>query len=210
MIRELYLRTAMTVFPLLRDPAVAAAWDGPSALEKFSVCGLAGHLARQIFSVSQVLDRPATDAPLVTLFEHYTRSSWVGADVDSEDSIGVREHGEELAAGGAQALAAEAESALATLRRLLPEQPADRVVSPPWTGWSLTLDDFLATRMLELAVHGDDLAVSVGVAPPALPGDTVDLVVGLLARLAVHRHGATPVLRALSRSERAPASIAAI
>jgi len=35
-------------------------------------------------------------------------------------------------------------------------------------------------------------------------------VLDLLCRLAVHRHGAVAVLRALSRAERAPASIAAL
>ncbi|WP_316525683.1 hypothetical protein [Kitasatospora brasiliensis] len=75
--------------------------------------------------------------------------------------------------------------------------------------WSLTLDDLLATRTMELAVHGDDLAVSVGLPSPELPPETAESVIGLLARLAVRRHGQAAVLRALSRAERAPESIAA-
>jgi hypothetical protein len=63
--------------------------------------------------------------------------------------------------------------------------------------------------MMELAVHSDDLAVSVGTATPALRQSAVDTVIDLLSRLAVRRHGPTAVLRALSRAERSPATIAA-
>lgn len=64
--------------------------------------------------------------------------------------------------------------------------------------------------MLELAVHCDDLAHSVGLPTPQLPAPAVETVVDLLSRIALRRHGATNVLRALSRSERAPASISAL
>lgn len=84
------------------------------------------------------------------------------------------------------------------------------VVHLPWGPWSLSLDDFLITRMLEITVHCDDLACSVGVETPTQPSAVVDPVVALLSQLAVQRHGATAVLRALSRAERAPDTIAAI
>jgi hypothetical protein len=73
----------------------------------------------------------------------------------------------------------------------------------------MRLDDLLVTRMMELAVHADDLAVSVGIETPALPPTSVETVVDLLSRLALRRHGPTAVLRALSRAERAPATITA-
>ena len=76
--------------------------------------------------------------------------------------------------------------------------------------WSLTLEDFLTTRMLEITVHCDDLVYSVGVETPPQPPEAIAAVVTLLARLAVRRHGSTAVLRALSRTERAPGTIAAI
>ena len=80
----------------------------------------------------------------------------------------------------------------------------------PQTGWALSLGDFLVTRMLELAVHQDDLAVSVGLATPDLPDPAFDPVLVLLARLAARRHGQAALLRALARAERAPAAINAI
>jgi hypothetical protein len=106
-------------------------------------------------------------------------------------------------------LAEQIDATVASLAAALPAEPADRVVFLPWAGWSLSLPDFLLTRMMEIAVHSDDLAVSVDVATPALSDDALRPVLGLLSDLAVRRHGAAAVLRALSRAERAPASIAA-
>jgi hypothetical protein len=62
---------------------------------------------------------------------------------------------------------------------------------------------------MELLVHCDDLAVSADIATPEQPDVAVKLVIDLLSRLAVRRHGATAVLRTLSRAERAPGTIAA-
>ena len=95
------------------------------------------------------------------------------------------------------------------LRDRLAAEPAGRTVSPPAGPWALTLDDFLVTRMMEIAVHSDDLACSVGVDPPDLPETVLHPVFDLLLALAVRRHGPTALLRALSRAERAPASVVA-
>ncbi len=96
------------------------------------------------------------------------------------------------------------------LPEALGAEPAGRVVHLPWTGWELTLDDLLVTRMMEIVVHADDLAVSVGAPTPDFPDSVLDPALALLCRLAVRRHGSVAVLRALSRSERAPATISAL
>jgi len=75
--------------------------------------------------------------------------------------------------------------------------------------WSLTLDDFLVTRMMEITVHSDDLAASVGIPTPELAESVTAPVLDLLVRLSVRRHGQTAVVRALSRAERAPTTISA-
>jgi hypothetical protein len=210
MITHAYLEAASVAVDLLRNPAVSASWDASSALRGFTVSGLAGHLARQIFQVSRLLTEDPPDEQPITLLEHYTRSAWRGADVDDEVNVRIRRDGEREAMDGPVALAAQARTALDDLREILPAQVADRVVYLSWGPWALSLDDFLTTRMLEIAVHNDDLAVSVGVETPPLPAAVIEPVMDLLSRLAVQRHGATPVLRALSRAERAPATIAAI
>jgi len=207
--RDDFLSVARSAAGLLQAPAVAAAWSEPSALVKFSVGGLAGHLAYQVLAVPQALADPAPQEPIVSLLEHYRRVGWIGADLDEEINLRIRRGGEQAAAEGPVALAARVDAAIEELTGSL-ATAADRPVRIPlWGPWSLLLDDLLVTRMMELAVHSDDLAVSVGIATPALPERAVDTVIELLSRLAVRRHGQTAVLRALSRAERAPATVAA-
>jgi len=205
-----FMSAADVAVELLGDPAVAARWGEPSALAKLSVGGLAAHLARQVTRVVEVLDAPVPADPPIPVIDHYRRAAWVGADLDSEVNVAIRDRDEQEAEAGVSAVLAGATEALAELRQRLPAEPADRLVPVPWMAWSLTLDDFLLTRMLEISVHCDDLAVSVGVTTPPLPATVTEPVLDLLCRLAVHRHGAVAVLRALSRAERAPATIAAI
>ena len=207
--REDFLSTARSAVDLLGEPAVAAAWSTPSALEKFSVAGLAGHTAYQILSARQALAEPVPKLPTISLLEHYGRVQWIDAGLDDEINVRIRHGGEEIADGGPAALVQRVDAALEQLTDELPTA-ADRPVRIPiWGPWTMLLDDLLVTRMMELAVHCDDLAVSVGIATPALPQSAVDTVIDLLSRLAVRRHGPTAVLRALSRAERAPATIAA-
>ncbi|MGW0193478.1 maleylpyruvate isomerase N-terminal domain-containing protein [Nonomuraea sp. NPDC003201] len=208
-IRQSYLVAATSAVSLLRDPAVAAAWDKPSALTEFSVAGLAGHLAHQLVRARDVLVPDGVAGEPVGLLEHYSRSPWVQAGLDHESNVSVRRGGQAAAADGPGALADRTQELLDLLTAALPAEPDDRVVGLPWTGWSLRLDDFLLTRLVELVVHSDDLAASVGLDTPELPSSIIDPVVELLARLAVHRHGATAVIRTLSRTERAPATISA-
>ncbi|MFI0447310.1 maleylpyruvate isomerase N-terminal domain-containing protein [Actinomadura sp. 6N118] len=208
-IRETYLGAAESAVGLLADPAVAAEWQEPSALADFTVGGLAAHLAFQIFCVPSVLAEAPGDEEPIGLLDHYARAAWVDAGLDDEPNVALRRRGEELAADGAEQTTARAERTVADLRDVLADEPADRAVLLPWNGWSLFLDDFLVTRTMELTVHSDDLAVSVGVPTPPASPEAADVVAVLLTRLAVRKHGLTPVLRALSRAERAPETIAA-
>jgi hypothetical protein len=95
------------------------------------------------------------------------------------------------------------------LRAKLPGEPAGRTVFLPWGPWSLSLDDMLRTRMMEIVVHGDDLAYSVGRSASQPPEAAASAAIGLLSTLALRKHGTAAIVRALSRAERAPASIAA-
>jgi len=172
--------------------------------------GLAGHLAGQIFSVEQTLAHPVTSDAVDGVLDHYARVPWIGTAPDDEVSVAIRSGGERSAAGGLDLLLDRARVGLTSLRVMLPTHTLLDVVQPPWTTWALHLGDFLVTRLMEIAVHSDDLAVSVGVETPQLPAEVLDPVLGLLTALAVRRHGQANVLRALSRAERAPVAINAI
>jgi hypothetical protein len=62
---------------------------------------------------------------------------------------------------------------------------------------------------MELVVHIDDLAISVGIPTPELPAAATDAVIALLGALAARRHGPVAIVRALARAERVPSFIAA-
>ncbi|MFD9280219.1 maleylpyruvate isomerase N-terminal domain-containing protein [Streptomyces mirabilis] len=201
------METAAQAVALLDAPEVAASWEKPSALAQWTVGGLAGHLAYQIFSVDPALERPASEQEPIPVLEHYARAVWIDAPLDGEISSGIRAKGDGISSEGVRRLVERVHAALDQQRTSLDEVRGGWVVFMPQTGWALSLDDFLVTRMVELAVHMDDLAVSVGLSVPELPGAALDPVVELLTRLAVRRHGQTAMLRALTRAERAPAEI---
>ncbi|MEU0822318.1 hypothetical protein [Streptomyces mirabilis] len=214
---DAYLGAAGQAAALLEAPEVATAWGQPSALAKMTVGGLAGHLAYQILSVSsalQVCDSALQESPPqeppIPLLEHYARAAWIDAPLDGEVNSGIRAKGEGIASQGASWLAELASTSFVEQRTKLAQCSGDQAVFMPQTGLALRLDDFLITRMLELAVHMDDLAVSVGLAVQELPEEAFDLVLVLLARLAARRHGQAALLRTLTRVERAPAAINAI
>jgi hypothetical protein len=79
----------------------------------------------------------------------------------------------------------------------------------PWQGWSLTTEDFVASRLMEMLVHADDLAASVGLPTPDFPERAAAETMRLLTAVSVDRHGQAAVVRALSRPQRAPASVSA-
>jgi hypothetical protein len=204
-----FLVAARTSQSLLNESAVAASWAQPSALPGFTVGGLAEHLAGQVLITARVLAEPPSTHELVPLSEHYARAAWVGADRDAEPNVIIRSSGEQAAAEGPEALAVRVEQALTDLDVALPAQPADRWIQPPAGPWSLLLEDFLLTRMMEMVVHCDDLAYSLNLTTPSFPAPVQDPVLELLVQLSLRRHGTAAVLRALTRFERAPLSIAA-
>ncbi|HEV7713624.1 MAG TPA: maleylpyruvate isomerase N-terminal domain-containing protein [Asanoa sp.] len=206
--RTAFLDAAAIAADLLADPAIADRWNEPSALAELTVGGLAGHLARQTNMVLEVVDVPASDQEPRDLAAHYAAAAWLGRDIDAPANVSIRSQSDAYAAIGHERLVERVHTELATLRAKLPELAPDRVVTI-WTGWALRLDDLLLTRMMEVCVHSDDLAVSIGVQTPAFPPRVVTPVLGLLTALAVTRHGQTAVLRGLSRRERAPETISA-
>jgi hypothetical protein len=198
--RSTYLATATIALELLRDPAVATSWDRPSALSEWRVSGLAGHLARAVTTVEQYLVDEAPAGQRVTAGGYYALV------IDTEDLSSdlhrtIRQRGDEMADEGHTALADRVSSSLHRLRERLPTQPLQRTVTV-FAGTAMELDQYLATRLVELVVHCDDLALSVGIATPELPADAYRLVTEALIDTARQRHGDLAVVRALARRER--------
>ena len=199
-IRATFLATSRISLDLLARPEIVRRWEDPSALAHWSVRGLSGHLMRATASVQTYLDGPEPDA------EPISPAAYYAAAVDEDDLTGplhteVRQKGEESAAGGPAEVVGRLEETIGTLdERLRSESPERRVAV--FRGLVLQLDDYLITRILELVVHIDDLAVSIDVPTPELPEAALDRSIDCLIGIARHEHGDLAVLRALARRER--------
>ena len=200
-VRPVFLEAVEAARPLLSSPALAARWDEPSVLERLSLRGLAGHLLRAMTSVEAYLDRPEPPAELVISAAAYYSAVVSETDLDGEVHTAIRRRGEESAAGGPTALAADWAAATSRLRARLEEEPPTRRVRV-YQDLVLSLDDYLVSRLIELCVHADDLAASLGQPAPALPGAAPALAIATLVAVARLRHGDAAVLRALTRRER--------
>lgn len=202
-IRALFCDAADAVTALVADPALKARFEDPSALAEFSVRGLSGHLLRALTSVEGYLDRPEPDAggDVVSAAEYYASVLGGDNDLNSDLNRAIRQRGLEAAPDTANELPGAWADMVARLRvRLAAERPG-RLVQV-FGDLVLTLDDYVVTRLIELVVHADDLAVSVGVALPQLPAAATAVVVDTLVEVARIRHGDAAVVRALTRRER--------
>jgi len=209
-----FLLAGASALELLGRVEVLNRWSQPSALPEMSVGALAAHLGSQVLTVHAAVtsgNGVSQERP-VPLLEHYQRVPWARSGLDDPSNVTIREGAEESARHGHDGLVRDVQLALEDLRaaftRSLPAglPPAIRM---PWWGWSLSFEDFLVTRVMEIVVHSDDLAVSLDIEPPTLPQTVLGPVLALLVGVSLQRHGQAAVVRALSRSERAPASISA-
>ncbi|MET9657804.1 maleylpyruvate isomerase N-terminal domain-containing protein [Streptomyces sp. NPDC006510] len=200
-IRQAYLLAAERAVQLLAADEVARCWEKESVLPGMSVGGLAGHLARSVLQVEWFLDGQVHGAEPVSPVRYYARL--VGTSVpDSALNVGVRARSEETAAAGPTVVGEQAQAAWQRLARRLDEEPADRrvaILHRP--GEEMLLDGYLQTRCVELTIHLDDLALSVGAPCPA-PEAALAVAVDVLVAAARERHGDQAVLHALARRER--------
>jgi uncharacterized protein (TIGR03083 family) len=206
-VRQEFLATGAVARQLLAEPRVAARWNEPSALAEFSVAGLSGHLSRAVLAVVDYLDAspPPAGAEPVTPAAYFA-GVLTDNDLSSPLHAAIRQRGLAAATGGPADLLERLDMGLAGLHDRLRDEPADRLVSV-FGGFVLTLDDYLVTRLVELTVHIDDLAVSIGVPTPPFPEQAVALTVGALVDTARRRHGDVALLRALARRERDPGGV---
>ncbi len=209
-VRSTYLEMIDLAVAVLAEPALDPRWNDPSALTGYTCGALAGHLVRSLLTVDTYLDDPVDPEPDELDAATYFRRALGDSDpITSSMHVAVRERSGELAGASAAALYDRASALRDRLHQRLPAQPRDasiRVIS----GLVMAVDEYLVTRLVELAVHIDDLAASLGIETPAYPDDASRRVVAAMAELARLRHGDLAMLRALTRTERATGPINAI
>ncbi|TQK70944.1 maleylpyruvate isomerase N-terminal domain-containing protein [Nocardioides sp. SLBN-35] len=206
-----FVDAARIALDLASSTEVKAGWLEESSCAGMSVGGLAHHLVQQAGNTVRLLEMEPVAEPPIPLLEHYARAAWVEAGPDDEVNVTIREGADAAAGTGPDDVIAHGTAALERLpdllrdhHRRIPDQ-----VRIPWQGWSLSTSDFLVTRAMEIVVHADDLASSVGVETPDFPDDVVADVLALLSAVAVRRHGQVALVRALSRPQRAPGDVSA-
>jgi len=202
------VRAVDSLVELVSAPGVAAAWGRESALPGMTVGGLTRHLVSQPQSAVEFLRAvPPTDAQVVSLVDYYARVDWLRAAPDAVENTSIRDDFNELARPGPAASLHILNLARAELPGVI--AAAGPITYVPWQDCALDVDDFLVCRLLEIMVHADDLATSLGCPTPQFDDAVRDPVVALLAALSVRRHGQGAVLRALARAERATGSVSA-
>ncbi len=207
--RDALLRATAALGGLVADPAIAERWDDESALAGMTVGGLTRHLVSQPECAVEFLRiQPVPPhAPTVSLAGLYERTDWFHAPVDAAENTSIVEDFNAMAAG-------RQEHSLAILEQAATDLPgavagAGATTYVPWQDCCLATDDFLAVRLMEVVVHADDLAVSVGSPTPAFDEDVLAPALAVLALLGARRHGQDAAVRALSRRERAAGPAAA-
>ncbi|MFP5328501.1 MAG: maleylpyruvate isomerase N-terminal domain-containing protein, partial [Acidimicrobiia bacterium] len=103
--RAVYRDCVEAIGPLLRNPAVAAKWDGPSALAEMTVSALAGHLIRVLSTVERYLSEPEPlEEGRLSPVRYFAN---LPTSVDDPQNVAIRQRGAEEAAAGYDALIAE-------------------------------------------------------------------------------------------------------
>jgi len=208
-----FLSAVDLTLELASRPGVRAAWRDDSSCAGMTVGGLTHHLLRQagntVLGLQRAPGEVPDDTPVIELQQHYARAAWVEAGPEDEANVSIRVGDNDAAEVGPDVVLELGREWAVALPALLDAAREPDTVFIPWQGWCLSTDDFLTTRMMEMVVHGDDLAASIGADTPTYPDEVARPVFDLLTGVAARRHGQAAVLRGLSRPQRAPASISA-
>jgi hypothetical protein len=206
--RDVMVHATALVADLVARSEVSTAWTVESSCAGMSVGGLARHLVSQPVNVVRLLTSDVPEGTeTIDVLEHYARAAWTREDLGGDTNTSIRTSSDEQAAEGPDAARELVSGAREQVATALAGAPA--TVYIPWQGWALHTDDFLVTRLMEMVVHADDLAASVAVPVPDFGPGVLDPVVRLLTALSVRRHGRDALVRALTRPQRAPATVAA-
>ena len=202
---DVYLGAVDWLRGILRRSEVVDSWDQPSAVEHYTVGGLAAHAVHGVLWLEQVL-RDAEPVGLRRVkVPEYMGLNRVEGDHDDPFGRSLRSAAEAFAETGAHIVAAALTVSRDELATLLKEAPASRAVQViRVAGAYAPLSEYVPTRVLEAIVHGDDIASSVPeLRVPDPPPAAVAVSLNVCLDLAEDRVGNLEALRAFTRVERA-------
>lgn len=200
-----FLLAAEVVADLLARAEVAERWVEPSEVEGFTVGGMAGHLYGATRRLEATLDEPVPEEPIEVDLSDFYGANRVGDRAELEAGIHpwIRQDAEERAERGAAWVATRFRAMVERLRERLADEDPERLVSVLQVPHGVTrLRTYLVTRVIELVVHGDDLAVSVGLPDLELPPGVATTVIDACVDLSRARTSDLDVIRGFARRER--------
>lgn len=163
------LARAMTVVP-------AAGWRLPTRCAPWNVSDLLAHVRVVIAWLPGMLAAPAPTRAEVSAVEYYQPADRFAPDTNAARIALAQDHAAEQVSGAA--LADDFNATWQQVDQLCRAEPEGRVVRTRH-GDPMLLSEFLLTRVVEVAVHGLDLADALG-REPWLTSQAADLVQDLL------------------------------
>jgi hypothetical protein len=185
---------------VLATEAVRKAWANDSILPQMTVGDVAGHLLAVLvmFEGRYNLTAPPGAVPADPDGAGYASIRLDHAsDLERPPFRIPREGGRRVAARGHAAAVERFDGLLSGLAPRLRDDDPDRLL-PVGDDTATTLRAFTTTRVVELVVHADDLAESVGADFPPPSADAAEIVIGHLVAASRHRVGDARVIRALA------------
>ncbi|MFL4909655.1 maleylpyruvate isomerase N-terminal domain-containing protein [Streptomyces sp. MMS24-I2-30] len=141
-------------------------WDRPTRCEPWTVRQLLSHVRVVISWLPQMLNGSAPDKAEVTAAEYYRPDDRFSPQTNAARIGLAQNHAAGLASG--TALAEDFAATWQQVDQMCRDEAEDRVVRTRH-GDAMLLSEFLLTRVVEVAVHGLDLADSLGRDPWLTP-----------------------------------------
>ena len=168
---------------------------------------VATHLGQIAGAPAGWLRAKPPDPAGIDVASHFSNHSDARLDADQglagEVATVIRRWAGDGAADGPERVAEQARAAFAATGGLLRAASPDRLIPSAVTPNEATrLEDYLHTRCIELIVHTDDLAVSVGLPAPTPDPVAARIAIEALVTMGQDRAGALAVLRSLTRPDR--------
>jgi uncharacterized protein (TIGR03083 family) len=195
-----FVESGARAHAVLATDGVGNAWNAESILPEMTVGDVAGHLLAVLIMFDRRYDVPTPPgvAPVDPVGGYADIRLAEPSDLDRPPFRMPREGGRRVSARGH---ATVIEQFGATLARLDARLRADGPERPILVGDGtvpMTLRAFTTTRIVELVVHADDLAESVGTAVPPLSHDAAAIVIDHFVMAVRRRVGAAATIRALA------------
>jgi hypothetical protein len=185
---------------VLATDAVRQDWSAASILPEMTVGDIGGHLLAVLIMFDRRYDVPipAGAAPMDPVGGYAGIRLGDPSDLDRPPFRIPREGGRRVSARGHAAVVEQFGTTLARLDARLGADGPDRPILVGDGTVPMTLRAFTITRVVELVVHADDVAESVGEAVPPLSDDAAAIVIDHFVMAVRHRVGEATTIRALA------------